>query len=88
VGLDVGVLGSEKPLGAVYRYLFCPVHVLATTVVALARQTFRVLVGEHASLSLHYRRRGEIFAGDEFQVAALTVKFLTYDSRHFRVRGC
>ncbi len=47
--LHVGVLGSEELLGALACQVLDDIHELASAVVALARVTFRVLVGEYAA---------------------------------------
>ncbi|MCY1181189.1 hypothetical protein D9M73_216790 [compost metagenome] len=51
------------------------VYVLATTVVALARITFGVLVGQAAALGLHHALAGVVLRGDQFDVIFLTLLF-------------
>ena len=54
------MLRAEKLLGPVYRELLCHVHVLAATVIALARIALRVLVGQHRALAVEDRLRHEV----------------------------
>ena len=74
VGLDVGVFGIEEQFGAVDGDELDFVDVLATAIPAFAGVTLGVLVGEHAALGLHDGRVGEVFGGDELDVALLTGK--------------
>src|SRR6218665_395436 len=65
MGLDVGALGAEEFLDAVDG------QVLVTTVVALGGIALGVLVGQLCALGPHDRRRGVVFAGDQFDVLLL-----------------
>ena len=73
VRLDVGVLGTEKLLGAVDGELLDDIDVFAAAIPAAAGIAFGVFVGEHRSLRLHHGGRGEVFRGDELDVVALAV---------------
>ena len=85
MGLDVGVLRSEEPLGALDGQVLGQVHEFAAAVVALAGIAFGVLVGQHAAHGLAHGRGGEVFGGDEFQAAHLAVALQGYGSGQFRI---
>ena len=76
VGLHVGVLGTEQLGGAIASQVLHHVHEFTTAVVATARITLGVLVGEHGALRLEDRTRCEILGGDHFQRGALPPQFL------------
>ncbi|MCY1554788.1 hypothetical protein D9M68_913890 [compost metagenome] len=71
--LDVGVVGAEQLLGPVYCKLLDDIHMLAATVVALARITFGVLVGQLGALGLHHLRAGVVLRGDQLDMVFLTL---------------
>ncbi len=75
VGLDVGVVGAEEGLDPLDRQTFDAVDHGVAAVVALARVTLGVLVGEHAADGTHHRRRGEVLAGDQLQPGDLALEF-------------
>ena len=85
VGLDVGVLGAEKFLGALDGQILRYVHVLATAVVALARQALGILVGHHRPQGFQHRLADEVLRGDQFHGARLAVNFQVDGARDFRV---
>ena len=76
VRLHVGVVGAEQLLQAVDGQLLGNVHVLATTVVALARVTLGVLVGQLAALRFHHHRAGVVLAGNQLDMVFLTLAFI------------
>jgi len=59
--------------------------VFAAAVVALARVTLGVLVGELGALSLHDRGGDVVFGGDQLDVIFLTAVFCLHGSPEFRV---
>ena len=67
VRLHVGVLGAEHLLAAVDGELLDLVDHVAAAVVARARQSLRVLVGQHGAGGLEHGAAGEVLAGDELQ---------------------
>ena len=74
VGLDVHVLGAgEEGKRPLLGQALGHVHEFAAAVVALARQTFGVLVGERRTLSLHHRGEGVVLAGDHLDLPALAI---------------
>ena len=62
--LHVGVIGTKERLGALDSECFHDVNMLATAVVALARITLGVLVGQATALRFHYARTGVILGSD------------------------
>jgi len=85
VRLDVGVVGTEQLFGAVDGQLLDDVDVFATTVVALARIAFGVLVGQHAALGFHDGRAGVVFRGDQLDVMFLALGFLLHRGKQVGV---
>ena len=75
VRLDVGGFGAEQLLQAVDGDLLGDVDVFATTVVALARVAFGVLVGELGALGFHDGLAHVVFGRDQFDVVFLTLDF-------------
>src|SRR5690606_17069647 len=71
VRLQVGYFSAELLLQAVNSQLLDHVHELATAVVALARITFRVFVGQLCALGLHHGGAGVVFRGDQLDVLLL-----------------
>src|SRR5690606_9529138 len=61
VGLHVGGFCTEQLFQTVNSQLLDHVHELATAVVALARITFRVFVGQLCALGLHHGGAGVVF---------------------------
>ncbi len=80
VRLNVGVIGTEQLLGTVNGQLLNDIDILATTVVALARVAFGVLVGQDGPLRLHNRRTGVVLRGNQLDVLFLTYRFLLHGS--------
>ena len=72
--LHVRVLGAEQLLGALDGERLDVVDDRVAAVVALARISLGVLVGEHRSHGAHHGRRREVLAGDELQAAGLTLE--------------
>ncbi len=62
--LDVGSIGAKERFDPCDGQSFGDVHVLATTVVALAGVAFCVFVGQLCALCCHHGRRGVVFAGN------------------------
>ena len=72
VRLDVDVLGAgEQGEGTFLGEPLGDVDELAAAVVALARQTLRVLVGEPRALGFHHRGGGVVLAGDQLDLVVL-----------------
>ncbi|MNQ61136.1 hypothetical protein D3C85_754450 [compost metagenome] len=79
--LNVGVVGTEQLFGAIDSQLLDDVDVLATTVVALARVAFGVLVGQYRALSFHHRWAGVVFRSDQLDVFFLALSFLLHGGK-------
>ena len=67
MGLHVGVLRAEQLLGAVARQVLDDVGKLAAAVVALARISLGVLIGEHRARGFEHGFADEVFRGDQLQ---------------------
>ncbi len=80
VGLHVGPGGTKELLGALNRQLLDGIDVLTAAVIAAVRQAFGVLVGENGALGGHHRWRGEVFTGNQLQVALLPFQFFVDQS--------
>ena len=73
VWLDVDVLGAGiQGEGSVLGQPLGDVDVLASAVVALARQALGVLVGQPRALGFHHRGGDVVLAGDQLDVVVLT----------------
>ena len=86
MGLNVGVVGFEQCLRAINRKLLGDVNKFAAAVIALARITFRVFVGQHGALRFKHGGADVIFRSDEFDVIFLTLAFFLYGQRQFGIR--
>ena len=83
--LDVGVIRMEQRLGALDGERFHHVHIRAAAVVPLAGIALGILVRQHAAHRRHHRRRGEVFRGDQLQIALLALQLARHCLRHGRV---
>ena len=73
--LHVGIIGPEQLLRALDRQRLGHVDVFAAAVIALARITFCVFVGELAALCLHDPRAGVVLGCDQLDVVFLAAVF-------------
>ena len=83
--LDVHVLGTEQSLGPIDRKLLRNIDIFTTAIPALARITFRVLVGQHAALRFHHRAAREIFRCNQLDILALPLFFGTDRIENFGI---
>ena len=74
VRLDVSVVSTEESLRTVNRQLLDFVDLFATTIPALTRVAFGILIRQHAALRFHNCRQGEVLRGNQFEVRLLTVE--------------
>ncbi|MNP04139.1 hypothetical protein D3C76_960450 [compost metagenome] len=74
--LDVGVIAIEQRLDPLDGQAFRHIDVFATAVVALARVTFGVLVGEYRVLDSHHQRAGVVLGSDQLDVVFLAALFV------------
>ena len=59
--------------------------ILAAAVIALARQTFGVLVGQHRALRLQHRPADDVFRRDQLDLVALAAQFQPDGLGDFRI---
>ena len=71
MGLDVAVVAAENLFESVAGEILRNIHKLAPAVIALARKSLRVFVGEMRTRRRHHRGRNDIFAGDQLDVGVL-----------------
>src|SRR5260370_6823149 len=74
--LPVRMLRAKKFLGAIASEVFDDVGELAAAVIALARITFRILVGEHAAGGFEHGFGSEVLAGDQLEPAVLPLHLM------------
>ena len=86
VGLNVHVVAAENLLRAFDGERFCDVHELAATVVAAARVTLGVLVGEDRALRLKNGARHEVLRGDHLESVTLTTKLGVQNGLNLRIQ--
>ena len=72
--LYVGIIGTKERLGALDGERFHDINMLATAVVALARITLGVLVGQATALRFHHARTGVILGSDQLDVRFLALR--------------
>ena len=82
VGLDIGVVGAEELLGAIDRELLDFVDDLAAAIVALARKSLGVLVGQRRSHRFEDRGRNEVLARDQLEATVLPLDLTTDEGRN------
>ena len=87
VRLNVDIFGAEELLGPLARQGLHRIREFASAVVAFARISLGVLVGEYGPGRLQDGFRGEIFARDQFQTAMLPFHFVLDRFIDFRVDG-
>ena len=87
VRLHIGVVRTEQALHAVDCQLLGNVHVLAATVIALARIPFCILVGEHRSLRFQHARAGIVLRRDELDMLLLPHPLSGNGTRQFRIKS-
>ena len=83
--LYVSVVSAEQFFSAVNSQLLYDIDVFTAAVVALARVSFSVFVGQLRALRLHYARTGVVFGGDQFDVLFLTYFFLLHSLPQFGI---
>jgi hypothetical protein len=87
-GWTLAASAPNNALQAIDGELLGDVNVFATTVVALARVTFGVLVGELGALGFHDGLAHVVFGRDQFDVVFLTLDFSLHGLPEFRVNFC
>jgi hypothetical protein len=84
-GWTLAYSAPKSCLDPVDGQLLGDVDVFAAAVVAAARVTLGVLVGEDGALGLHHGAGGEVFGGNHFQGAALAAELLVQDCCDFGI---
>ena len=74
VRLHICETTSEKPGNPFDRQIFCDVDELAAAIIALARQAFGILVGEHRALRFEHRAADDVLRCDELDLVALAAE--------------
>jgi hypothetical protein len=85
--LDIGVLGAEQLFGAINGQLLSYVDKLATTVIALRRIAFRVLVRQHGTLHFEHSFADKILRGNELQAEFLPLGLMVDRSGNIGIIG-
>ena len=83
--LHVGIGAIKQLHGSVASQIFRNIHKFATAVIALARVSFGIFVGEHRSLSFAHGGGHKIFRSDKFQLGDLAAAFLPDGLGHLRI---
>ncbi len=87
VGLHVGIGRAEQLLGALDGQPLGDVDVFAAAVVAAARVSFGVFIGEHRALRLEHPRTRVVLGRDQFDVVLLTAPLSGYRLLEFGVEA-
>jgi hypothetical protein len=74
VWLHICETTSEKLGNPFDCQVFCDVDELASTVIALARQAFSILVGEHRPLRLEHRAADDVLRCNQLDLVALAAE--------------
>src|SRR5690349_10842810 len=85
MSLHVGVIRVEQFLHAIYCQLLDLIYELTATVIALARQSLGVLVGERRPHRFEHRLRHEVLAGDQLETVSLTIDFAVDQPRNLGI---
>ncbi len=83
--LNIGMFRTKQFTGTGAGNFFHYIDILAAAVIAFARISFGIFVGQHAAHSSHDRGGNDIFGGNEFQIVTLALKFLLHCSADFRI---
>ena len=85
MGLYVGIFGAKQFHGPFDGQAFGNIHEFTTAIIAFVRIAFCIFVGQNAALDHHHRTTGNIFRGNQLQVAALPLQLLVDHTADFRV---
>ena len=83
--LHIGGIRTKQSLNAVNSQLLGHVHVLAATVIAFARVTLGIFVGQLGALRCHHSRGGIVFAGNQLNMVFLAGVFGLNGGKQFGV---
>src|SRR3546814_5894634 len=76
---------AEQRLGAFDRELLDLVRRFADLIIALARITLGIFVGEDRALRLEHRLRDDVLAGDQLDLMSLALEFVGDAREHRRI---
>ena len=76
MGLHIGEGAIEQPLGAVDGELLDDVDVLTAAVIALARISFGIFVGEERAGGVEHRLRNDVLRGDQLDLVLLAMQLV------------
>ena len=85
VRLHVGILGPKQLAGALNGDVLDLIHIGTAAVIALARQTLGILVGQHRAHRSHHGRRNDVLAGDQLDVLPLAGQLAAHRRSQLRV---
>ena len=74
VRLDIGEFAVEQLLGPLDRQVLDDIDILAATVIAFARISFGVFVGQNRTLRFQHRPADDVLGCDQFDLVALTAQ--------------
>ena len=83
--LDVCEFTSEKLCNPFNCQIFRHIDILAAAVVAPARQTLGILVGEDRTLGFQHRLADDVLRGDQLDLIALARELGLYRFGHFGI---
>ncbi len=86
--LYVGKIRTEQFTGTLDRDIFYDIDALTAAVIALARITLGIFVGQHTAHCRHNGRGNDVFAGNQLQISLLTGKLLRHRRADFFVVFC
>ena len=86
MGLHVGMFRPKQGAGPLPGQLLHRIHPLAAPVIALARISFRIFIGQMAAHGRHHLGRGEIFRSDQLDILPLPPQLPFHGRGQGRVR--
>ena len=87
VGLHIGMLGAKQLAGTAAGDLLDNIDTLAAAVVALAGVALSILVGQNRPHRREDRGGDDVFARNQFDIAALAFKLLLHGGADFWIAG-
>ena len=86
MGLHVCEFSAEKLLGTLNAQSLHLIDMLATTVITLAGQTFRVFIGKDGTHCGDHSGRSKVLGGNQFQTVLLARQFAAHHGRDFGIK--
>src|SRR5262245_40982069 len=84
--LHVDVIGVEELLGAIDRRSFDDVGKFTSSIIAFARITFGIFIGEDRTGGLEHSFGNEVLRRNQFEPLMLPAGFVLNRSENFRIR--